>query len=160
MSVLVLHGHKGNSKDSRTCQTIQKYLGQYDIIPVDYPSESSREEIIKHLDALPIDWKEVEAVIGTSLGGYWARYLGRKLMADVIMINPSLRFYNDDDTDPLDLYIHLIINEDDNVLDPQYAINKYKGRAHIITLKTGGHRCENLASCIDEIEKMLNSVCE
>ncbi len=155
MTILVLHGLNSTARGSRTCQTVKSHFG--DVTCIDYPSSQPREVIAEYLDHLDIEWSQVDAVIGCSLGGYWARYLGRKLMVNTILINPSLKFYNDDDDDPKELPIMLIVCEDDDVVNPHYSINKYTDRARVIILKSGGHRCSTLSSCFPAIETMLNT---
>lgn len=64
--------------------------------------------------------RSVDAIIGTSLGGFYARYLANKYTKELVMINPALEFYGNEDRFHLspDVPASLIVCLDDETINP------------------------------------------
>lgn len=162
MSIVLLHGKGSNPEKSRTCKFLQEKLRDYFPVCIEYPTHESKDSLVKYFDDYPINWGDVDCVIGISLGGYWARHLGLKYKINITMINPSLDFYKDDRLYDVKSNIPtlLIINEDDEILDARKTVNKYSGHARMVISETGGHRCQNLEKYVEEIEFNINNKCD
>ena len=166
-TIIFLHGKESTPETSGSAQAVRDYFKDYAVLVPDYrPLERSYEEIEKYLteyiqDAIE---KKVDLVslVGISLGGYWAYTMACKISRanECILLNPSFRCYPEVPVEPPPpgMSIHVVVNLDDEVLDPYEAIRRFKGRARITTFETGGNRFTNRDEMLHEIEKSLNLI--
>jgi len=151
--LIVIHGSGGSPDTSNTVKSIKKYFLENagmssEIVTPTYSEKDTYDITRQYFDSLISDYPDYQtvAVIGNSLGGYWARYLANRIPgAKFIGLNPSFNFYgNDDEQDKPDMPITIYVAKDDDVVDPAYAINRYKDRGHVVVLERGGHRLTNV----------------
>jgi len=167
--IVYLHGMESTPSTSSSAQAVKERFADYEVLVPDYrPLERSHEEIGAYLAeyiANTIARSEGEVyLIGISLGGYWAFTMGCKIpyISQSILLNPSFRCYPDMPLVPLraGFPISIIVNLDDDVVDPQNTIDRFTGLAYIKTFNVGGHRFTNREEMLDEIEKTINSVAD
>lgn len=88
MNVLNIHGYKGTTHNAayNTLCNLEKPI----ISPeIDYDNEQP-EEILRRLTDLCVS-ENIESLVGTSLGGFFALVLSIKLEKPVILVNPCLQ---------------------------------------------------------------------
>lgn len=164
--IFVLHGRKSNGADSTTCRAVREYFDDIVYCPT-YNTSSSHDEIssqlIKFVSGKIINTNEEVVFIGSSMGGYWARYLANQYRnycyIKLFMLNPSLELYDEgvEEDDP-SLPITVFIGLEDDVVDPQVALRLYENRAYIKTFEKSGHRLSGeLEYILPEIEKGINT---
>lgn len=120
-------------------------------------------------------------VVGTSMGGFWAHWIGSVYGVKALLINPAVDPANDltkyigtkaggrtwTQADCEDYRwlsfgnqteaIRLVVALDDAVCPAQRAIDKYQGRAACSVYESGGHRFENYDAINSEIAALINS---
>jgi pimeloyl-ACP methyl ester carboxylesterase len=167
-TIIFLHGKESTPESSGSAKAIIEYFKNYTVLVPDYrPLERAYEEIENFLTGY-IQNAIAKAdgmvhLVGISLGGYWAYTMACKIrdVYQCILLNPSFRCYPEFPIvpPPHGLPISLIVNLDDDVLNPYDAIKRFEGRAGITTFECGGHRFNNRNEMLHEIEKPLNQVC-
>jgi pimeloyl-ACP methyl ester carboxylesterase len=165
-TIIFLHGKESTPETSSSAMAVKEYFVANDVLVPDYrPLERSHEEIEAFLTEYIEDViQNVNLVhlIGISLGGYWAYTMGCKIryISNCILLNPSFRCYPEIPVAPAapGLPITVIVNLDDDVVNPHEAITRFSGRADIKTFNSGGHRFSNRAEMLDEIEMALNTI--
>lgn len=164
VTVIALHGLGSSAEKSATVAACREYFVArgYEFMAPSYDTAASREENAAFFGRLirSLDRSKSYGVIGCSLGGYWARYIANRLWdARLVMINPSLRFYGDDElADHPELPIALWVALDDEVVPPAYALCLYAKRASIKTFDVAGHRFSPLKDCLPGMESAINSI--
>jgi len=144
--IIAIHGKGSTAESSNTVQTLKKYFADAaDVITPTYSDKDSYETTKKYFDDLAkknYDKYDSVAVIGASLGGFWAKYLANRIShSKYVGLNPSLDFYKTGiEKDKPDLPITIYVAKDDDVVNPQVAIKHYKSRGDVKTLDKGGHR--------------------
>lgn len=90
--IVYLHGFNSTGTDSGKFTELVKGLPDIDIYAPTYPSNNPDEaiRIISELVENNRDEYDELMFIGTSMGGYFAQYLGRKYDAKVVLINPAI----------------------------------------------------------------------
>lgn len=182
--IIYLHGFN-SSGNSRTVKELRKHL-PFKILAPSYPSndpDKAIQIIEEHIRGY-CSSEDMENLmfIGSSMGGYFAQYLGRKYSAKVVLINPALKLtdvllkfiginenFNTHDKYLLteediqkfekynvSSYVHsfgtvVLLDEDDDVVDPNIAIEAYKDKAHIVVYPKGSHRFEHVEEASQEI---------
>lgn len=167
-TIIFLHGKESTPETSSSAKAVKEYFVGYNVLVPDYrPLERTHDEIEAFLtefikDALKND--QMIYLVGISLGGYWAYTMSCNFseVSHCILLNPSFRCYPDIPvaTPKLGLPISILVNLDDDVVDPQDAVERFKGRAYIKTFTSGGHRFSNREEMLGEIEKALNTISE
>jgi dienelactone hydrolase len=145
MLVIAVHGKGSTAETSNTVQTLKKYFqDEADVITPTYSDTDPYEKTKKYFDSFVKSYSQYHtvAVIGASLGGFWAKYLANRIAgAKYVGLNPSLNFYKTGiEKDKPDLPITIYVAKDDNVVDPKVAMNFYRTRGDVKTLDSGGHR--------------------
>lgn len=164
-SIIFLHGKESTPDTSTSAQAVRDHFTNDTVLVPDYkPLERTHEEIEEYLaDYIKNAGGDV-SIVGISLGGYWAYRMGCKVpnVSRCIMLNPSFRCYPDIPviSARTGLPISIIVNMDDDIVNPADAIERFKERAYIKTFKKGGHRFNNRQAMLREIEKAINSVCD
>lgn len=167
-TIIFFHGKESTPTTSSSAKAVKEYFTGYEVLVPDYhPLERTHEEIEEYLTNFIAEALQKEAMVhlvGISLGGYWAYTMGCKFLciSNCILLNPSFRCYPDITilSPTPGLPISIIINLDDDVVNPQDAIGRFTGRADIKTFRSGGHRFSNRTEMIGEVERALNSICE
>jgi predicted esterase YcpF (UPF0227 family) len=123
-------------------------------------------------------------LVGTSLGGYWASVIGKKLGIPAVLINPTVQpqqslkkhigieFENFKDgqlntmtevvptsyPDAPDVGMFLILlDQGDDVLDPK-KIESWYTKNPVVTFEGGSHRFEHMKEALLEINTFINHV--
>jgi len=163
-TIIFLHGKESTPETSTSAQAVREYFNKDTVLVPDYkPLERSHEEIEVYLSRYIKNAGLDVSLVGISLGGYWAYKMACQENASrCIMLNPSFRCYPDVPIVPAKpgLPISIIVNLDDDVVNPSDAIDRFKDRAGIVTFNQGGHRFNNREEMLSEISKAMNSVCE
>ena len=178
--ILYLHGFASCGEGNKSTE-LKRYFGEGYTLSPDLPF--SPLEAIKYIEAL-IENHNIECVVGSSLGGFYASYIAEKYALKAILLNPSTEPWETlssyvgwqkrfcDDTlfefkneylDALKLlqktplrgeYLVLLQSEDE-VLDYTKAQSLYN--KHKIIVEYGGnHRFENIDAYMSMIEKFKN----
>jgi predicted esterase YcpF (UPF0227 family) len=164
--VFLIHGKDSSPEKSNTVQTLNKFLTEkgFNCVCLGYdtslPSGILAKQFYHSVVNCLINSSDKQTVfIGCSLGGFWSRYLANKFPgSELIMINPSLRFYDDVVTeDRNDTGITVFLSKDDDVVNYEHAYDLYKERGDVRLFEDGGHRFSHLESQLEEIEKIINN---
>ncbi|MDH5694801.1 MAG: hypothetical protein OEZ47_17015 [Gammaproteobacteria bacterium] len=125
--------------------------------------------------------KKPLVLIGSSLGGYYAQYLAQIYPCGIIFINPALlpshelekhkglqTNYDGSQYELTDAHLEkleqlrvhsanpaipslLLVDEDDEVIDPKFAIQYLQGQAAMRIFPGGSHSFEHLEHALDDI---------
>jgi predicted esterase YcpF (UPF0227 family) len=164
-TIIFLHGKESTPDSSSSARSVKEYFKQDKVLVPDYrPLERSHEEIESYLsDVIEKAGTEV-SLVGISLGGYLAYRMACKSpnVSRCILLNPSFRCYPDVPVcDPKPrLPITIVVNMDDEIVNPADALERFRGRAAMISFDHGGHRFENREEMLGEIRKAMNHICE
>jgi len=185
MTFIYLHGFNSQGNPSSAKLEVLRELG--DVTTLDYNSFASYEEILsdlkekvsKKLDDLPYG---EAALVGTSLGGYWAATLSGIYGVPAIILNPSIQpsktltnhvgmtlenfvsgevntLHEDVPKSYPDLVkdgiLLIMLDEGDEVLD-SFETQKYFTDYEPILFKGGSHRFEHMKEALPEIKRFLN----
>ena len=147
--IIAVHGKGSTAETSNTVQTLKKYFkDDADVITPTYDDKDSYEKTKKYFDSFvkPYTQYGTVAVIGVSLGGFWAKYLANRIAGSkYIGLNPSLNYYKTGiEHDKPDLPITIYVAKDDDVVDPHVAMKHYQTRGKVNALDSGGHRLVNV----------------
>lgn len=126
------------------------------------------------------------ALVGSSLGGYYATWLAEKHGLKAVLLNPAVRpyellsefigrqrrFYTDEEYDFTPQHVDelraleverivparylLIVATGDEVLDYRRAVVRYRGCRSIV-IEGGDHGLSNFASCLDAVLEFCGS---
>ncbi len=165
--ILYIHGFKSCGLGNKS-RALESYFG--DVLAPDLPYAPSKA--IKELENL-IKTQEIDLLVGSSLGGYYATYLAQKYGIKAVLINPSTRPYETlkpyvgmqkrfcdgeefewkeeflkelfkFDTANLKKGLFLVLLQTgDEVLDYKVALKKYENQRRIVEYG-GNHRFENI----------------
>ncbi len=86
--VLYIHGFASCGEGNKS-RTLKKHLK--DVMAPNLPIRP--KEAVKYLDEI-IANNDIDMLVGSSLGGFYATYLGQKHNKRGVLINPSVRPYN------------------------------------------------------------------
>jgi len=90
--IVYLHGFNSTGPDSAKFAELKEGLPDIDVYAPTYPSNDPDEAIriiSEFVDSHKDEYDEL-MFVGTSMGGYFAQYLGRKYNAKIVLINPAL----------------------------------------------------------------------
>ncbi|MGB5965960.1 MAG: YqiA/YcfP family alpha/beta fold hydrolase [Sulfurimonadaceae bacterium] len=87
--ILYLHGFASCGDSTKTC-LLKKYFGADNVYSPDLPVQPT--EAIAFIDKI-INEKNINMLIGSSLGGYYASYFCEKYAIKTVLINPSTEPY-------------------------------------------------------------------
>ena len=180
MKIIYIHG-LNSSKESQSVQTLSKYFKD-DLIVPDLPNNPK-----DWIDVLePIISKEFCILIGSSTGGYFARYFANKYKYPVILINPLINasdlmqfvglnqnYYTNEEwfLEKADIYEIckyyiekdctiqklVIVGSNDKILDPRKTIDTFKMSSEV-KITSGDHQL-NFEEIIEDIQSMINITC-
>jgi|GEM_PF-2935991 len=162
MNIIFFHGKLSTPETIHSALAVKIFFNAkgMDVYIPDYkPNDSSKEQIEKFLENY-IKENNIGgefAIIGISLGGYWALNTANKTTAErCILLNPALNYYNDSIKPKNGLPVTCFLNEDDELLDSYKTYQDLKLRCDCQLFKTGGHRMSNIYEILPKIEKTLN----
>ena len=87
--ILYLHGFASCGNSTKT-QLLKKYFGEENVLAPDLPP--SPHEAVSLARKLIIE-NEIDLLIGSSLGGFYASYLCETMGLKTVLINPSIQPY-------------------------------------------------------------------
>lgn len=90
--IVYLHGFNSTGPDSGKFAELTKGLPDIEVFAPTYPSNDPDKAIQIVSDFVESNCNNYDELmfVGTSMGGYFAQYLGRKYDAKVVLINPAL----------------------------------------------------------------------
>ena len=154
--IIVFHGRLSSAETSGFVKNIKENFK--DVVAVNYDYREGFDKCVESIDQ-QIKNVVYGMMVGISLGGYFARYFANQYQAELVMVNPSLTYFGEMEEDNVDISIAVILGQKDDVVDPQYAIDLYDGRARIVVVPDGDHRMKDHYPLINkEISKNLTSV--
>ncbi len=179
--IILLHGYASSAKRSNTVKNLKNYISKdYNgaILTPSYnynDADKTAEYLLNFVNDAIKEHDDNELIfIGTSLGGFWARYLANQFYGSVlIMLNPALeapkiltdiaesylvsldafkKYYIEKDKD--DIRISSYVAKDDDVV-PVDATERLIGKERCKLLYTddGGHRMTTIEKILPEINK-------
>ncbi len=94
MALIYIHGFNSSPASLKAQQT-QKWLDSQSLsIPFECPALSSEpDKAIEQLQVMIEQYREPIGLIGSSMGGYYATWLGEKYGLKSVLINPAVRPY-------------------------------------------------------------------
>jgi len=174
---LYLHGFGSCGKSNKTTE-LKSYFGSQNIISHNLPY--SPLEAIIYIETL-LKEEDIDTLIGSSLGGFYATYFAEKYTMKAVLLNPSTqpwmtlstyvgwqkRFCDDEPFEFKSEYIEelktlevgvstgdylVLLQSEDEVLDYTKAQSLYN--KHKVIVEYGGnHRFENIDEYMSMIEK-------
>lgn len=161
-TIIFLHGKESTPETSSSAQAVKEFFCNDLVLVPDYrPLEHTHDEVERYLSAYIADsWDSV--LVGISLGGYWSYRMSCLQKAHVrscVMLNPSFNCYPEVPilNPPYGLPISLAVNLDDDVVNPQAAIERFKNRCGIYAFEKGGHRFDNKSEMCQVIKDSVNT---
>lgn len=175
--MLYLHGF-GSCGESNKSRVLREYFKEYRILSPDLPYAPA--DAVSFVDAL-IRHEDIDILIGSSLGGFYATYFAEKYQLPAILLNPSVtpwqtlalqvgwqkRFCDGEVFEFKEAYLRqlealqvepqkgkylVLLQSGDEVLDYQVAKNFYE--KHKVVIEYGGnHRFENIDCYLSMIER-------
>ena len=180
--IVYLHGFRSSPR-SRKAQMLREYLqrrGLADRYVCPALPASPRTASQLALYAAQAKPSDHVALIGSSLGGYYATWVAEKLGCRAVLLNPAIDpardlqahvgrqpvFFSDDEIDFRPEYIDelraldtcvtkperyfLIAATGDTVIDYRMMVAKYQGARQIV-IKGGDHELSDFAQYVDEV---------
>lgn len=178
--VLYIHGF-ASAFDPENDKVKQIRKCGYEVVGPDLDYSKPKNDLLVQLKRFIVD-EQVDYIIGTSMGGYFALELSDFFSIPTVAINPAIQPYltlkpgtrknyktNKDvvltqsvintygnATDGA--YGFIVLNMDDDVIDPNLTIDKYSRHYNIVKLESGGHRCDNFAEVMPQIHEFFNRI--
>ncbi len=173
--ILYIHGFKSCGRGNKS-EVLRRYFG--DVYAPDLPYSPAKA--MSFLEKT-IEEKDIDLLVGSSLGGFYATYLAQKFCIKAVLINPSVhpyetlkpfigeqeRFCDKEkflwkaeylqellrfDTSNLRKRLFLVLLQTgDEVLDYRVALKKYANQRRIVEYG-GNHRFENIEDYLCMIE--------
>ena len=177
MKLIYLHGFRSIPHGQKYFE-LKRMFPDVEVITPDYFPHNPKVAA-KLLTQLIDSIDEDVVVIGTSLGGFWARWCAAKLNVKSILINPQFKPYTIPvgqytqyrtgnvltvtdgaldqfiDYDVTDGYYVTCIAMDDDLIDIPYVIEECANRQYV-KFETGGHRFEDFERLKPIISDMMN----
>jgi len=171
MTIFYIHGY-GSDLNSPTLRQLKELLPVIGLTYDYNDPESGIKDMIRQI----AESKGYPTVIGSSLGGWYAEQLTKFVAGEYIMYNPatmpqvSLAKYG---VKQEALYKYscistksmrpnsrtVVLSMDDDVIDPSFALNKYKNNSQIIET-SGGHRmtAKNMDLIVERVKYLQNQI--
>lgn len=178
-TVLYIHGFaSGFDPESSKVKAIEKH---FSVIGLTLDYSLPRHELMSELTNFLLE-HDVDLIIGTSMGGHMALEIANRFGVPAVAINPAIQPHNtlragvhqNYHTDKkfvltkpvVDTYKDvtttapaiIIVNMDDDVINPNLTIDKYSQHYTITKLATGGHRCVNIDEAMDTVVNFFNRI--
>ena len=161
-AIIFLHGKQSTPEGSGSGKAIQEHFSkEYNVLIPDYkPMERTHEEIQAYLKDYISPHTEA-LIVGISLGGYWAYRMACILPAELclscVLLNPY--FYNYPEIEvpmpPANIPITVVVNMDDDLINPQEVIKRFRSTATIRAFDKGGHRFKDKTPIVREVATAL-----
>ncbi|MBF0266557.1 MAG: hypothetical protein HQL46_14930 [Gammaproteobacteria bacterium] len=181
MAMFYLHGF-GSRFDKQNQKIIDlSVLGEISGFNIDY--SKTEEEIINDVSN-QLQNKDVDLLIGTSMGGWLASILSAELLLPFVAFNPvispykTLKQYIGRHQDYYGNHYHLLekslrqfrtiatngcglifLDEADEVINAKFSKTYLDEHYHVILYSGGSHRFEHVPESIDEIDKFKIEGC-
>ena len=161
-TIIFLHGKQSTPEGSGSGKAIREHFSkEYNVLIPDYkPMGRTHEEIEAYLNKY-ISPHPKALIVGTSLGGYWAYRMACILPADLglscVLLNPYFFNYPEIEVPmpPADIPITVVVNLDDDLINPQEVLKRFQSTATIRAFETGGHRFKDKTPIVREVAAAL-----
>ncbi|KAF5054038.1 hypothetical protein DSECCO2_392220 [anaerobic digester metagenome] len=163
-TIIFLHGKQSTPEGSGSGKAIREHFSkEYNVLIPDYkPMERTHKEIETYLKEFISPHPEA-LIVGISLGGYWAYRMACVLPIDLglscVLLNPY--FYNYPEIEvpmpPTNIPITVVVNMDDDLINPQEVIKRFQDTATIRAFETGGHRFKDKTPIVREVATALRN---
>lgn len=124
MKALYIHGFQSSPVPAKV-QALEEIFGEVIAPHIDWEDEARRKGLFNELDQL-IKNEGVTHVIGSSMGGQMAFYLGTHNSIDTLCFNPAFGIrYNDlgyELNKDFDCNVLIVLGQDDDVVDPERTL--------------------------------------
>ena len=161
-TIIFLHGKQSTPEGSGSGKAIREHFSsEHNVLIPDYkPMERTHEEVEAYLTEFISPHPEA-LIVGISLGGYWAYRMACVLAADLglscVLLNPY--FYNYPEIEvpmpPENIPITVVVNLDDDLINPQEVIKRFQGSAAIKAFEKGGHRFKDKTPIVEAVNASL-----
>jgi hypothetical protein len=167
MNILYIHGYKSSfDPETPKIKSLEK-LGNVIGLNIDYdkPYDEIHSEFYRYLIT-----NDVDLIIGTSFGGYFANRIGTEFGIPFVMVNPVidprrvLKKY-DHPTDIINSYERravispcglLLLDRGDDVIPIEPTIEYFNDFYETHIFEGGSHRFEHMDDSLDYIEQFYN----
>lgn len=186
-SLIYLHGFASGPKPQSVKVALLRALG-HDVLCLDTHGGYRPEDYLRAADALGIESSPASLLVGSSLGGFWARHLSARLGRPWIGLNPALRpsatlarfqgtlqrfddeatfewsphdalAYRSYEDVPVDPRVPgLIVVAEDDDVVDPHETRALVGDDDILVLPRGGHELANTADYADALARFIESV--
>jgi hypothetical protein len=161
-TIIFLHGKQSTPEGSGSGKAIREHFSsEHNVLNPDYkPMERTHEEIEAYLKEC-ISPHPGALIVGISLGGYWAYRMACTLPASLglscVLLNPY--FYNYPEIEvpmpPANIPITVVVNLDDDLINPEAVLARFSGTARIMTSDKGGHRFADKRPIVEAVQSSL-----
>ena len=161
-AIIFLHGKQSTPEGSGSGKAIrERFAPEHTVLVPDYrPLERTHEEIEAFLTGV-ISAHPNALLVGISLGGYWAYrmtcVLPKEQNLSCVLLNPY--FYNYPEIEvplpPTDARITVVVNLDDDLINPQEVIRRFQNAANIKAFEKGGHRFKDKTPIVQAVTAAL-----
>lgn len=174
--ILYLHGF-GSCGEGNKSKVLRAYFGEEQILSPDLPY--APQDAVAFIDRL-IESEQIDLLVGSSLGGFYAAHFAEKYALNVILLNPSVtpwltlskytgwqeRFCDGEAFEFKEVYLKqlkslqcapqkgrylVLLQSEDEVLDHNVARSFYE-KQKVIVEYGGNHRFENIDCYLSMIE--------
>jgi len=171
MRVVYIHGYKGSPSNGKT-EILGKSFHVVGPVLHEHPflAISKLFTMLEELEENNEDFM----IVGSSLGGYYADYVGSAFNVPTCLINPLPapkymkavdKWYeyeqyletlkpNSTISNPM----LVLLDKGDEVFDYKLAYDKYCGRAKVVAYEGGSHRFDHMKEGIEHIERLANTI--
>ncbi len=185
-AVIYIHGFRGSAqspkvgsmRDHFEKQGIKVFAPTYN----DTDAHKSHHHLTQFVSGVIKQYPH-SVLVGCSLGGFWAHYLGNQFRLPSVLLNPAIKpwvtlkkyipeaaishqqvvDFKDFDmkyAKPTTVYEPriVLVEQGDDVIDPNETVKTFTGHAKVESLPGGTHRFENFAKMNDAIEEVGNTI--
>ena len=175
INILYIHGYNSSSTSPsvKITQLENEFKTVYRIAPdYDLGYESTLKEVLDFVEQIKSEGSVVDALVGTSMGGYLAADVSQKLVIPYVSINPciypslslekygligdELHSYPDFSVDSVASGL-VLLGMQDNVIDPYETMIFLNNRLPLMIDDDACHQFPSLENHIDEIAIFLFS---
>lgn len=168
--VLYFHGY-GSSPRTDKVTDLKKVFVDVRAPQVPLLYEDAERELSAYVEEVLAERRDV-IIVGTSLGGYWAGAVGAKYNIPAVLVNPatdperSLSQFNDSMLSSVELSKFpratasssariVLLAEDDDIINPQAALDLFSGNAKVVRYQDGGHRFQCPERIADAVKYLI-----
>lgn len=163
MKIVYIHGYESNVKESDPKYDVLSnlYVGGHEVLPIAPNYDLGYEHILQELK---LHCKDVDLIVGTSMGGYSASIIGCLLNIPFVSLNPvlnpknvkrgNLQGYPDFECSSNGI---VFLNTDDEIINSYDSYEFFKGKQEVHLLEGGCHRFLNVNEIKNDIELFYES---